>query len=335
MTQSSTDFFQILLEKFHSRFFVLLDENVYKHHEKQLENIDDRFYIYRFHSAESSKTLSEVSMIMSRLIDQGFSKDDLIVNVGGGIVCDVGGFVASTYKRGIRFINVPTTLLAMIDAAHGGKNGVNHDHIKNCIGTIQLPEQVIIESDFLDTLPESELLNGFGELIKYALIADRTMWTEIRQLFKLTRENISPAWIFRCIEIKNELVTKDLHDKNERRILNFGHTVGHALESFCSIQNRPLSHGHAVALGICYESHISHLHNLIGKEEIDEIKNTIFRFFPPLEISPNSFPEIYALMKQDKKNSGNKLNMTLLRNIGEAIPNQIIPPPAPSCYKNF
>lgn len=313
-----------IIQRYSCRFFVIIDDKVLAHSGCDFDCQDDALFFYPFRSVENRKTLEEVSKIYSELIRQGFSKEDMIVNVGGGIVCDVGGFVASTYKRGMRFINIPTTLLAMIDAAHGGKNGVNHDQVKNAAGAIQLPEKVIVDLGFLNTLPEIEMLNGFGELIKYALIADREMWNEISNLSELTKKNIPVAWIDRCIAIKEELVTQDLNDRNVRRMLNFGHTIGHALESVYLSQGVFLSHGHAVALGLCCESYISHLHGLLPMNEVERVKEVVLRFFTAPELPLDTYPKIMEMVMQDKKNRKEEINMTLLESVGNAIPNQQI-----------
>lgn len=304
------------------RFFVIIDDKVLDFNGTDFDCSNVPFTIYPFRSAENRKTLVEVSKIYSELIRFGFSKKDMIVNIGGGIVCDIGGFVASTYKRGMRHINIPTTLLAMIDAAHGGKNGINHDQVKNAAGTIQLPEKVIVKPDFLKTLPEIEILNGFGELIKYALIADQEMWNEISNLSELTKKSIPSRWIDRCIAIKENLVAQDLEDQNVRRILNFGHTIGHALESIHLSKDDFLSHGHAVAMGICAESHISFLHGLIPENEAAHIKEVILRFFAIPKIQSDSYPKIIEMVMQDKKNQNTKINMTLLKGFGKPIHNQ-------------
>ncbi|MDL2313091.1 3-dehydroquinate synthase [Bacteroidales bacterium OttesenSCG-928-B11] len=302
--------------------FVIMDEKVSSLYGINDFNKNNAIHTYIFQSEEQFKTLERVSEISALLLREGFSKSDMLVNIGGGIVCDVGGFVAATYKRGMPLINIPTTLLAMIDAAHGGKNGVNLNGIKNSIGTIYPPREVLIDTDFLHTLPHEELLNGFGEMIKYALIADHEMWSAIRKINELNNNTIAKTWIDRCIAIKNDWVSQDLHDQSIRRNLNFGHTIGHALESYFFTQHKTIKHGHAVALGICFESYISYCKGFLTIGEVNDIKETISRFFTIPEIPESAFPTILHLLKQDKKNKGQIIYMTLLSQIGVAIPNQ-------------
>lgn len=280
-------------------------------------------HYYLVNVDERKKNIEEVKEIWDLMFREQVDKNALIINWGGGMVSDLGGFAASTYKRGVSYINVPTTLLAMIDASVGGKTAINFNGIKNGIGTIYLPDEVFVDPVFLTTLEYSDILNGFGELIKYALIHDIPLWTQLRSLPEINYDNMEPEWFGSALEFKNNIVKRDLYDMGERRILNFGHTVGHALEGNSLSGQMPLNHGHAVALGICCEAYISYLHRFISLETAKEIKEVITRFYTLPSLSGEDRRSISELLKSDKKNSGNKINITLLKKIGEAIPNQI------------
>ena len=265
-------------------------------------------------SGEEHKNLEKCQLIWNALSSHNFDRNSLLINLGGGVVGDMGGFAASTYKRGIDFIQIPTSLLAMVDASVGGKLGVDFAYLKNQIGVFNNPKAVLINPVFLNSLPKNQLLSGFAEVVKHALIADKCYWKEIKTTprEKMNWESI----ILQSIVIKNNIVTQDPLDKGERKKLNFGHTFGHAIESFYLKLGNPILHGEAISLGIILESNLSK----INKEEKNEIASFISNTFsipkkPPLRA-------LLEWMKSDKKNRKEKINFTLLNGIGSSIINQ-------------
>ena len=273
---------------------------------------------------EKIKDIHAVLSIWNFLLSQQFNRNSLLINWGGGVVCDLGGFIAATFKRGIRLINVPTTLLAMIDAAHGGKNGINLQHYKNTIGTFYLPDEVLIDSTFLNTLPQEEVLNGFAELIKYALIADAELWKQLKKMQHVSKNQIPQNWLEKAANFKKELTKKDLFDKNERQLLNFGHTIGHAIETFMQMNNKPVAHGFAVAQGICCEAYISYLHQFITHQQVDEICDFIKKHYELSSFSEEEVSHIAKKCMQDKKNLNNDIRMVLLKDVGEGVVGQSV-----------
>ncbi|MDR1346100.1 MAG: 3-dehydroquinate synthase [Bacteroidales bacterium] len=272
---------------------------------------------------EQAKSLETVSALWKKMLENRIDKEALLLNVGGGSVSDAGGLVAATYKRGIRYINVPTTLLAMVDAATGGKTAINFNGIKNSIGVIALPQEVFISTLFLQSLPGEELLNGFAELLKYALIADSALWRTVRNLTEINGDTVLPKWIEGAVAFKKRVVAQDLHDRGVRRCLNFGHTAGHALEAFF-YGRAPLTHGHAVALGMAVEAWLSHFCGSLPRQEAIDIQQFIARFYPFVKLQDSDVQEITALCLQDKKSSFGAINCTLLAQTGHYTVNNSV-----------
>ncbi|HSN49620.1 MAG TPA: 3-dehydroquinate synthase family protein, partial [Bacteroidales bacterium] len=255
----------------------------------------------------------------------GSGRNTLLINLGGGVVTDLGGFAASTYKRGIPFINIPTTLLGMVDAAIGGKTAVNEGTIKNQIGTFALPAGVFIFPGFLATLPAYHLKGGYGEIIKYALIADADLWDGIKSshFSDLTAHPFNEAqWNFfikKSIQIKTTLVNEDFKEKGVRAVLNFGHTIGHAMESLSMLPgHRPLSHGHAIALGMICESYLSVQKAGLSSQVQDEIAAVVLADFDPFRLSGEDINTLLSVLQQDKKRSGEEIKFSLIEKPGEA-----------------
>ena len=222
------------------------------------EMLDDfsEFDLIETDPGEENKNIDFCIGIWKTLLDFEADRKCLMINLGGGVITDMGGFIASTYKRGIHFINIPTTLLAQVDASVGGKTGIDIDNVKNMVGTFTLPQAVFIETAFLKTLPECELLSGFAEMIKHGLIADKGYFEVLRNS---DYKNLDAQAIYRSVEIKNEIVTTDPHEQNLRKILNFGHTIGHAIEGYSLLNDgSPLLHGEAIAAGMICEGYLSH-----------------------------------------------------------------------------
>jgi len=271
-------------------------------------------------SGESSKNMGNVESICRQLLENGCDKSVCLLNFGGGMVTDLGGFVASVYKRGIRFVNVPTTLIAMLDAAIGGKTGVNLSHTKNAIGVINQP-LAVMDPDMLllQTLPYDELLSGFGEMIKYALIGLPDLFNDLERLETLRASDIQADWVASCADFKRAVVAVDPNDEQYRHILNFGHTVGHAIEGACASVGAPIPHGIAVAEGMLYEALLSRDYGCLSNSEWLKIKELIRRHFKAINLA-GKMDLVLSLMERDKKNRDGRINFTVLESIGKAKP---------------
>lgn len=318
-----TEYFQH--ENIHS-MVILTDRNVEKHYADYFAELSKSVTADKIvlPSGEASKSIETAISIWRHFAEKKYDRDLFLLNFGGGMVCDLGGFVASTYKRGIRFANCPTTLLAMIDAAIGGKNGVNLQFLKNGVGTFRFPD-ILLPADvtLLKTLPEEELRSGFGELVKYALIGSFELFQELCNFDNIF--SIKAEYIDFCIKFKQDIVEKDPYDRHIRHILNFGHTFGHAIESYCSESGKPVAHGIAVAQGLYYESLLSTRLGHLPQEEWQQIADFLTKHFDIMPITSDILPKLVNYMQNDKKNHNNLLNFILLEHIGHAI--QDIPTP--------
>jgi len=302
----------------YSRVFLLTDENTDKHclplvkpHFDEMDNFD----IIEVSSGEESKTIDFCIGIWKMLIDFGADRKALLINLGGGVITDMGGFAASTFKRGIDFVHVPTTLLSQVDASVGGKTGIDIDGIKNIIGTFTQPKAVFISYDFLKSLPARQILSGTAEMLKHGLIVDKAFWDELKSS-DLTIP--SAEAIYWSIEIKNKVVIEDPTEKGIRKALNFGHTVGHAVETNSLLHDKnPLTHGEAIAIGMICEAWLSRKKIGLAQNELDEIVAVISNLYPQYKVKESSYPDLLALMQKDKKNENGKINCTLLTSIGQ------------------
>lgn len=316
---------QQLLDANYSKIFMLVDENTLQHCTTELitnvELLQDA-EIIEINSGEENKTLDICYQIWRTLADYKADRNSLLVNLGGGVITDMGGFIASTYKRGIDFINVPTTLLSQIDASVGGKVGVDFEELKNMVGVFNEPQGVFINPNFLKTLDKKQMLSGYAEALKHALITDAAYWGELKNGM-LSDSNNWEALITKSVNIKNEIVLADPTEKNKRKLLNFGHTIGHAIESY-SLKNDglPLLHGEAIAIGMICESYISYKNSGLSVDELEEIGATILDFYSAFPIVNSNYDELLDLMKNDKKNENAEINFSLLTKIGEASINQ-------------
>lgn len=275
-------------------------------------------------AGEESKDLELCKGVWLSLLELGASRDAVLINLGGGTVTDIGGFAASTFMRGIRFFNVPTTLMGMADAGMGGKTGLDLEGYKNMIGTFAIPEGVYIYPAFLNTLPAKEMRSGYAEIIKYALIADETLW---KSLIRKNYTEITQwtALLNKSADIKMSVVQLDPEETGLRKVLNFGHTIGHALETRSMLKDKkPLSHGEAVAIGIICESFLSY--KLLGLPEplLGEICDVVLESFP-WKALPAKHTEILPLLKADKKNENGELCFTLIAGFGQVMINQACP----------
>ncbi|CVK16784.1 3-dehydroquinate synthase [Apibacter mensalis] len=304
-----------------SKIVFLVDENTHELcYPKIITEIESpaEIEILEIESGENNKNLYTCLNLWEALTELKIDRKALFINVGGGVLTDMGGFIANCYKRGIHFINIPTTLLAMVDASIGGKTGVDLGSHKNQIGNFVLPQLVHVDVGFLSTLSKEQILSGFAEIIKHGLIADKEYWRKIIQIDEITPENLE-SLIKISIEIKKAIVTNDFTETGVRKILNFGHTVGHAVESFFLENNSPILHGEGVAMGIIVESYISMKKGLLSYSEHEEIKPYIFSLFPKLNLKKEYFDDIFLFMQNDKKNINNEIKFVLLEKIGRAV----------------
>jgi 3-dehydroquinate synthase len=320
-TQQTKQTLQPFLGKY-STVCVLVDENTKKNCLPLLDDVFSTAHIIEIKSGEEEKTLHTCSIIWARMTELSLDRKALLVNLGGGVIGDMGGFCASTYKRGIDFIQIPTTLLSQVDASVGGKLGIdfthNGDTFKNHIGVFNVPVAVIIDPTFLQTLDAKELRSGFAEIIKHCLIADKNKWNEIKTNTDLSKFD----WMTlakHSVGIKEKITIEDPLEKGLRKILNFGHTVGHAIEShFLFIPHKRLLHGEAIAAGMICESWLSVQKGFITEEEHKEIEQYILSVYGHTHILFTEIDLIVPLTIQDKKNEGGAIQFSLLEKVGKA-----------------
>jgi len=270
--------------------------------------------IIRIDAGETHKNLETCQSVYSSLLLNNISKNTLVIALGGGVICDIAGFIASTYKRGLDFAFFPTTNLAMVDAAIGGKNGVNFQYQKNMIGCIHQPKAIFIDTDFLKTLPEVELKNGFAETLKHALISDRDYFTELDFANALSLIQIKQS-----AAIKMNIVELDVNETHLRKALNAGHTIGHAIESF-SLENdaEPISHGFAVVVGLFAESYVAYTKNLLSLDDFNFVVEKLKSIYPKYLFQEKNINSIYFFTLNDKKNDDN-IRCSLLNGIGKVL----------------
>lgn len=314
-------------QNLYSKIFILVDENT---HQLCLPDFmarlqgDHDFEIIRIESGEINKNIVTCTQVWEVLSELEADRKSLVVNLGGGVITDLGGFVASTFKRGIAFINVPTTLLSMVDASVGGKTGVDLGALKNQIGVINQPEMVLIVSDFLKTLEERQLQSGFAEMLKHGLIQSASYWHALKDVSNFS---VIDDLIYESVVIKNKVVLEDPTEQNLRKILNFGHTLGHAIESYFleSPDKETLLHGEAIAIGMILEAFLSKELLELPVAELLDIKNTFLQRYQKTAFSDEDIKTIVSLLKFDKKNSHGNINFVLLKSIGQPIIDVQIP----------
>lgn len=317
---------EMLSQSSYSKIFILVDENTAQFCLPHfLENLATtlEIEIIELEAGEIHKNIATCTEVWGALSDLGADRKSILLNLGGGVVSDLGGFVACTFQRGIDFVNIPTTLLAMVDASVGGKNGVDLGSLKNQIGSIREPKAVLIDPQFLTTLPAQEMRSGLAEMLKHGLIFDKMYWDRLKNLKDLTTADLH-GLIHRSIQIKNTIVSEDFTEKGIRKALNFGHTLGHAIESYFleTKTKTTLLHGEAIAVGMVLESYISKEMGLLTAEEYYEIKYCITEFFAPIACAPNEIQKIIQLLVFDKKNEFGKVLFSLLDTIGKTKINQ-------------
>jgi len=302
------------------KVFFLFDENTSEYCRPYVDNLQGLppSYWLVLKSGEENKGLEQVTQVWDFLEDKRAGRNSVIVSVGGGMLTDLGGFAACTFKRGMSFINIPTTLLAMVDASVGGKTGINYRGLKNEIGVIRQPNEVIIFAPFLESLNSENFKSGFAEMLKAGLIQDEDLWDDLVQ-YDLNNRNI-PALIpliWRSVQIKQDIVDLDPEEKAERRALNFGHTFAHAFESISLTRQDHILHGYAVAYGMIFESKLSGIELKLPESEYNEIVKTLSSVYGPIPFSIKDSQQLIRLMRSDKKNDNDRINITMLERIGK------------------
>lgn len=279
---------------------------------------------------EAHKSLETVTRIWDFLLEHHITRRGVLVCIGGGVLTDMGGFAAATYKRGIDYINVPTTLLAMVDASSGGKTGINYKGLKNCIGCFAPPKETIIDTQWLKTLPTQEMLSGFGEMLKTGLVdewvsglVDERLWDRLLRydLEKMDVAELTPL-IERCVAVKERIVQADPREEGLRKVLNFGHTFGHALEELSG-----MPHGYAVVYGLIAELYLSVVKVGCPKEPLQQLTQIMLHYYGKPQCKCSERDQLISLMQQDKKNErADEINCTLIRDVGSPVINQVITP---------
>ena len=321
-----TELAKAIAECEHDRIFVLVDETTNKLCWSLVKDylcLKDAQTII-IGATDRRKNLDTLVHVWESLQQGKATRHSLLINLGGGMVTDLGGFAASTYNRGINFINIPTTLLAMVDASVGGKTGINFGGLKNEIGVFNDAEFVLLDTNWLRTLDKENIRSGYAEMLKHGLIADETMWAELIN-FNLAQPNLRQlaSMLNKSVRIKERIVAEDPHEKGIRKALNLGHTFGHAFESW-AMKRQPVLHGYAVAFGLIAELYLATTQTDFPTERMHQTVNFIRAYYGSLPITCNDYPELIELMHHDKKNHGNEINVTLLGGIGDIRIDQTI-----------
>lgn len=302
---------------------VLTDENTKKHCYPLLKPVLPRHTLITIKSGEVHKNLETCATIWQKLTEARLDRKGLVLNLGGGVIGDMGGFCAATYKRGIDFVQIPTTLLSQVDASVGGKLGIDFNGYKNHIGVFREPAWVLVGTNFLQTLSPREVRSGFAEIVKHCLIADAATWNTIRR-----RDLEGQRWeelVPHSVRIKQAVVAQDPTEKGWRKVLNFGHTVGHAVESyFLADPKRRLLHGEAIAVGVIAEAYLSARRGLLPEKDLGQVEEFIYAVYGKVNLEPADAEAIAPLALQDKKNQGGKIQCVLLRGVGQPVIDQPI-----------
>jgi len=312
----SKDLLAFLTTKNYSNLAVLVDEHTQNHCYPVIRDILPPHFVIAIKSGEEQKTLDTCVSIWQAMTVRTLDRHACMIVLGGGVLGDMGGFCAATYKRGIDFILIPTTLLAQVDASIGGKLGIDFSTFKNHIGVFQQPALTMLYAGFLNTLPKQELRSGFAEVIKHTLISDKAMWRIISQHL-LEAQNWNDL-LQHSVKFKAYVTTEDPKEKGLRKILNAGHTIGHAVESFLLGKGQRILHGEAIAIGLIAESFLAYERNMISKEDFASISSYILKVFGKVNLDDAAIEESAKLTVQDKKNKGNKILCVLLDGVGKA-----------------
>lgn len=309
----------------HDRLFILTDEHTHRlcmPRMKEVPCLKDAVEI-TIGAEDVHKTLETLSCVWQALSEKGASRHSLLINLGGGMVTDLGGFAAATFKRGFAYINIPTTLLAMVDASVGGKTGINFNGLKNEVGVFAPADSVLIETEFLRSLDDKNFFSGYAEMLKHGLISDTEHWSE---LLNFNTHAIDYTYlkqlVGRSVQVKEEIVEQDPFEHGIRKALNLGHTVGHAFESLALAQDRPVLHGYAVAWGLVCELYLSHIKTGFPKEKMRQTIQFVKENYGTFTFDCKQYEQLYAFMQHDKKNTAGVINFTLLKEIGDISINQ-------------
>lgn len=310
----------------HDRMFILVDETT----ERCCLPVVEGFGVLKgaqrivIGATDTHKTLESLAHVWEELGKGGATRHSLLINIGGGMVTDLGGFAASTFKRGINYINIPTTLLAMVDASVGGKTGINFRGLKNEIGVFSNASTVILDTQFLKTLDAENICSGYAEMLKHGLISNEKMWAELVN-FELGSLNPDVSSLKRMladsVSVKERIVTEDPTEQGIRKALNLGHTIGHAFESL-ALQRKPVLHGYAVAWGLVCELYLSSIKTGFPTDKLHQTVGFIKAHYGKMTITCDDYPTLLELMKHDKKNVADTINFTLLGGIGDIRINQ-------------
>jgi len=313
----------------YSKLFIILDENIKKNYLDKIKTSFPKAILFEIKSGENEKNIESAQNIWRAMQDAKCDRKSLVVNIGGGVVTDLGGFAASLFMRGVKFVNIPTTLLSQVDASVGGKTGIDFNGVKNLIGTFNQPVKVIIDTDFLKTLPKRQFLSGFAEIIKHGLISDKEYFEKVtsKRPLEFTDDEMMEI-IFHSCEIKAQIIEGDEEETGKRKLLNFGHTVGHAIESLSLETSSPLLHGEAISLGMLVESKISELEDLLTHDEFSKIRECFTQAELPIMLGNTEIKlsDIFERMKSDKKNVNGLVNFTLITSIGNAVIDKNVAP---------
>lgn len=304
-----------------NKIVIISDENTHENCNSYLVTSFDELSeaeIVVLPAGEGTKDLEIAENIWLTLTDYEVGRHDLIINVGGGVITDLGGFVSSCFKRGVKFVNVSTSLLGMVDASIGGKTGINLDGFKNQVGTFTFPELTVIDPIFLSTLSPEEWLNGFAEMLKHGLIADKSHFEEVLELMKEDEWSMSNELLEDSLKIKVKITDNDPFEVAERKLLNFGHTIGHAIESHQN-RNGYIPHGVAVGVGMIIESYLSFKKGLLGSEDFEIVEKALLEFYSLPDLNDRDIQELVTLLYNDKKNRNGKILCVLLDKIGHAV----------------
>jgi 3-dehydroquinate synthase len=308
----------------HDKLFVLTDTTTHELCLPLIANLPvfDGAHHITIGATDAHKTLDTLTAVWALMGSYGGTRHSLLVNIGGGMVTDLGGFAASTFKRGIKYINVPTTLLSMVDASVGGKTGINFNGLKNEIGVFNSPEYVIIDTVFLKTLDDKNIRSGYAEMIKHGLISNKSHLAELLN-FNLHEPDLQmlAQMVGRSVEVKEHIVEADPFEQGIRKALNLGHTVGHAFESF-ALTTQPVLHGYAVAWGLICELYLSCVKTGFPTDKMRQCVQFIKEYYGQMPITCDDYPTLYEFMTHDKKNTSGTINFTLLKSIGDIEINQ-------------
>lgn len=314
-----------VLKERYDRIFLLDDTQTHKHCLPLLADwvAANDAEVLTMEAGDVAKNLDTLARIWQQLTEKGASRHSLLVNLGGGVVTDLGGFAAATFKRGIEFINIPTTLLSMVDAAVGGKTGINFAGLKNEIGAFCPAAHVVIDTVFLRTLDNANICSGYAEMLKHGLISDERTWAEL-MTFDLDTPDLSQLqrMVAESIKVKERIVEADPHEHGIRKALNLGHTMGHAFESFAMRRGTPILHGYAVAYGLISELYMSARKTAFPTDRMHQTVRFIRENYGTFNITCDDYPTLIELMHHDKKNTSGIINFTLLGNVGDIRINQ-------------